>query len=155
MQEVTDVSDQVELVFQTGQGDMLLSFDSEGNAGFLVDDLEIQVSIVGLADFTFFLQGEGAAQYAADESLIATWGHTQDLASAGGGEVSGRPAAAEAVLVLTPEQVFIAASSETLTLVVPGVPEDAQVTPYECEGNSLILNPDGTQSSSWTRVPGA
>jgi hypothetical protein len=152
--EAFDQSGFITLNFQTGQGDLFLSFDQDGLTSFRADDLELLVAIPDLADFHFVVQGDGLAQYAADEELIATWGHVSAMTSEGGGDIGDQSTDASAVVVLTPEQIFLDSTGEHATFTWVDVPEDARFTFYACGDNSLTLNVDGTLTSDWTRVEG-
>jgi hypothetical protein len=150
--EVFDQSGLITFEFQTGQGDLFLTFDGEGSTSFIADDLVILVAIPELAEFKFLVQGDGLAQYAADEGSIATWGHVSALTSEGGGDISGQTTDAAALVVLTPEQIFLDSTGEHATFTWIDVPEDARFTFYTCHDNNLSLNVDGTLTSEWTRV---
>jgi hypothetical protein len=152
--EAFDQSGQITFEFQAGQGDLILTFDGGGTTTFFADNLEISVTVPGLADFNFIVEGYGLARFEANEEVIATWGHTSTLTSAGGGEVEGRTTEATAEILLTPEMVFIESTSDHTTHTFVDVPEDARFTLYECSGNNLILNVDGTLTSEWVRVIG-
>lgn len=150
--EVFDQSGLITFEFQTGQGDLFLTFDGEGSTSFIADDLVILVAIPELAEFKFLVQGDGLAQYAADEGSIATWGHVSALTSEGGGDISGQTTDATALIVLTPEQIFLDSTGEHATFTWIDVPDDARYTFYTCHDDSLTLNVDGTLTSEWTRV---
>ena len=150
--EAFDQSGLITFNFQTGQGDLFLTFDQDGLTNFRADDLELLVGIPDIADFHFIVQGDGLAQYAADEELIATWGHVSAMTSEGGGDIGSQSTDAAAVVVLTPEQIFLDSTGEHATFTWVDVPEDARFTFYACSENSLILNVDGTLTSEWTRV---
>jgi hypothetical protein len=150
--EAFDQSGFITFNFQTGQGDLFLTFNQDGLTNFRAANLELLVAIPDLADFLFIVQGDGLAQYAADEELIATWGHVSAITSEGGGDIGDQSTDAAAVVVLTPEQIFLDSTGEHVTFTWVDVPEDARSTFYTCSGNSLTLNIDGTLTSEWVRA---
>jgi hypothetical protein len=150
--EAFDQSGFITFNFQTGQGDLFLTFNQDGLTNFRAANLELLVAIPDLADFLFIVQGDGLAQYAADEEVIATWGHVSAITSEGGGDIGDQSTDAAAVVVLTPEQIFLDSTGEHVTFTWVDVPEDARSTFYTCSGNSLTLNIDGTLTSEWVRA---
>ncbi len=144
--EAFEQSGLITLEFQSGSGDLFLTFDQDGITSFLADHLELGIGVPNIVTYHFIVQGDGLAYYAADEHTIATWGHVSALA----GEVPGQSDNAPAVIQLTPEQIFIHNEGD---LAWSDVPEDARLTEYHCDGNNLWLNARGTLRSEWLRVP--
>ncbi len=148
LNETFDQSGQITFEFQTGQGDLLLTFNQDGITTFRADNLELLVAIPGLAEFTFVVKGDGLAQYAAEEDWIATWGHVSAVSSEAPGDDTG----ADFVMVLTPEQVFLEGFTEDNPGTWADVPQDSRLTYYACKGDQLVLNVDGTLTSEWVRT---
>lgn len=143
----------VDFEFQTGRGDLFLTFSPDGTMTMSGDDFQIDMQIVGLASFTFVLQAEGSASYAADGEAIASWGADYSSSAEGGGEVLTLPEiGAQAELTLTPGDLFLYAESEGFSWTIDGAPEDAGYSPYQCSGDTLILGPEGFQPVRWERV---
>lgn len=118
----------VSIEIDSGQGELLLTFDTEGGTTYHVQDLEFDVSIGGLVDIRVVIQGEGSG-------------------------VGGSSTKTSAVLVLTPDQLFLQGISANLTLTITGVPSDANLTSYACSGDVLTLNPGDPRSTTWLRQP--
>jgi hypothetical protein len=147
-------SSDVEFLFEAGGGDLLMSFDSEGRMSMTGRDFQVDVEIVNLASFTFFIQADGVASYSADDEAIAIWDVLYGSEAEGGGDAAGRQTGeTEAEIVLTPELLFGYASSGPATLFfVDGTPADSSTAPYNCRGDVLILGVEDYQPVRWNRV---
>lgn len=143
----------IDFEVQSGRGDMFMTFSPDGQYSVSSEDFEIDLQIVGLAEFTFLVQAEGTASYAADEEAVAAWGFNYDSSAAGSGEVLDlSQVSSQAELTLTPESLFAYAESEGYSWTVEGAPEDAGASPYYCSGNTLIFGPEDYQPVEWERV---
>lgn len=143
----------IDFEFETGRGDLFLEFTEGGEMSMEGEDFQIDLAIVGLASFTFVLQADGSATYAADDRAIAIWGVDYESETEGEGEVLSLPEiGAEAVLDITPEGLFGYARSEGYTYRIERAPADAGHSPYQCSGDTLILGPEGFQPVRWERV---
>ncbi|MFP3854346.1 MAG: hypothetical protein ACLFWD_08655, partial [Anaerolineales bacterium] len=139
--------------FETGRGDLFLEFTDSGEMSMEGEDFQIDLQIVGLASFTFVLQADGSATYAADDQAIAIWDVDYESATEGEGEVLSLPEiGAEAVLNITPEGLFGYARSEGYTHEIERAPAGAGHSPYQCSGDTLTLGPEGFQPVRWERV---
>ena len=152
LKDQANIPDQFVVVFQTGSGDMYLDFDDTGNTSIEVDSLVISITIVGYADFTFLIIGGGKATYAANETHIATWDHEDNIKTEGSGEIEGQPTSIDAVLIVTPEQLYLESTADNIAMIVAGAPDTARITAYTCSSNSLALDPLGSQSTFWSRL---
>jgi hypothetical protein len=154
IEQVMNTSSSVPIEIEASEGALLLRFDTNGNTSYSAQDLIIQVAISGLGNVSVVVAGEGTARYAADEALLATWEHELMSDAQGKGSVAGLPSSeAAAVLVLTPEQLFLQGKSNNLTITISGVPSDPNLTPYSCSGDILTLNPGDPRSTIWLRQP--
>lgn len=154
IEQVMNTSSSVSIEIEASEGALLLRFDTNGNTSYSAQDLLIQVAISGLGNVNVVVAGEGTARYAADEALLATWEHELMSDAQGEGSVAGLPSSqAAAVLVLTPEQLFLQGKSNNLIITISGVPSDANLTPYACSGDVLTLNPGNSRSTTWLRKP--
>ena len=143
----------VDFEFQTGRGDLFMTFGPDGTMSMSGDDFQIDMQIIGLASFTFLLQAEGSASYAADGEAVATWGTDYASSAEGGGQVLTLPeVGSQAELTLTPGDLFLYAESEGMSWTIQGAPDDAGYSPYQCSGDTLIIGQEGFQAVRWERV---
>ncbi len=149
----TPAQSEVEFRFQTGRGDLFLEFSPDGVMSMSGQDFQIDMEIVGLASFTFFLQAEGSASYTANSEAIAVYNYDYESTAEGGGQVLTMPeVGAEATLTLTPDSLFLSAQSENLSRTIEGVPDESSASEYQCSGDTLVLGPADFQPVLWERV---
>jgi len=148
IEEAMNVTSATSIEIEPGLGELLLTFDTDEGTSYQAQDLEFYVSVGGLADIRVVIQGEGIASYVADETLLATWDHL--LVSEALGESSSTTTSA--VLMLTPDQLFLQGKSTNLTLTITGAPSDSNLTLYACSGDILTLNPGDSRSTTWLRT---
>lgn len=144
----------IELIFGTGTGDLFMSFTSDGLMSVSGDDFQVDVEIPALsAQFTFFVNADGSAMYAADDMAIATWDFQYSSDASGEGVVMGSDTGeATAVINVTPDRLWGYSSAEGFTYPVEGAPEEARPALYTCEGDTLILGAQDYQPVLWNRV---
>lgn len=144
----------IDFEFQTGNGDLFLVFTPDGKMSMSSQDFQIDMQIVGLASFTFAIEADGSAEYAADDQAIAVWNVDYGSIAEGEGGVPSLPkAGARSELTITPDRLFGYAESEGYTLTVRDAPPGTNAAPYECYDDTLILGPEGFQPVRWERVP--
>ncbi len=154
LEEQMNISPNMSIEIKSVEGDLELTFSPAGETTYSARDLQILAAISGLAEVNVVLQGEGIASYAAVDSLLATWDHTLVNTAEGKGTTADRfNSDVSAVLLLTPDRLFLGGKSENLTITMTDVPADAVLTPYACSGDRLTLNPDDAARTSWVRMP--
>lgn len=144
----------IEFNFGTGSGDLLMTFTSDGSMSVSGEDFQVDVEIPALsAQFTFFVNADGEASYAADDQAIAAWDFQYSSDASGEGVVLGSDTGeATAVINVTPERLWGYSTAEGFTYRVEGTPEESSTTAYTCEGDALILGVQDYQPVLWNRV---
>lgn len=147
---------EIEFLFEAGGGDLLLTYDADGTMAMTGRDFQVDVEIVNLASFTFFVKADGIATYSANDDAIAIWDILYLSDAEGSGDVGGRETGETvAEISLTPELLFGYARSGLATLyIVDGAPADASTAPYSCQDDVLILGVEDYQPVRWHRVDG-
>lgn len=144
----------VELIFGTGNGDLFMTFTSDGSMAVSGEEFQVDVEIPALnAQFTFFVNADGDASYAADDQAIAAWDFQYSSDASGEGVVLGSDTGqATAVINVTPDRLWGYTSADGFSYSVEGTPEESSTSPYTCEGDILILGVQEFQPVRWNRV---
>jgi hypothetical protein len=144
----------IELVFRTGSGDLLIVFTADGSMAVLGEEFQVDVEIVNpAAQFTFFVNADGDANYAADDQAIAAWDFQYSSDASGEGVVLGMDTGESiAVINLTPDRLLAYTSANGFSYSVEEAPEESSTTPYTCQGDVLILGVPEFQPVLWNRV---
>ena len=144
----------IELIVRTGGGDLFVTFAADGSMAVSGEDFQVDVEIVALvAEFTFFVNAEGDASYAADDHAIAGWDYQYSSEAEGEGVVLGSDTGeARAVINVTPDRLWAYTSASGVSYTVEGAPDGSSTAPYTCEADILILGAQDYQPVVWNRV---
>lgn len=139
-------------VSHTG-GNLFLTFADDGTMTMASDSAQFDVSVANLAKVTVTVEAEGTASYADDGSYIAVWNQDYASSASGQGQVLSLPeVSSNAVVTITPDQLFAYAESSGFSISLPGLPASAHVAPYTCQGDTLVTGPPQFRPISWTRT---
>lgn len=146
----------MEFAAEASRGDLLLTFTEDGQMSMSGEDFQVDLSIVGLANFTVLIDASGEATYAANGEVIASWNTTYESTGEGTGQVFTFPeVGAETAISLNPGMLFAYSRSENFQYTITGVPPEASLAPYSCQGDTLILGVEDYQPVRWERTSGS